>query len=615
MPPQSSSLTPVQFLSAGNLITAGLHLYRKHFKDYFRLSLIGGAWLFLPLVGLVLLVGSLFVITSSGAGSGTGVENPATLLLIALLIFVGAGVYFLLCLAKYQAFAAAISRLAFHELIRAPQTPKDASRYTNARLWGFWLINFLLFLLFVAIGVGLYILLAIAIVVLAFGVTGIAFLQGSSTPDNPAAIASILTGLGFLVLVAGVPLLSFVLWLVSRFFISEVPYAIEPDITPAHSIVRGWILTHKSAWRLALMIMVGGIVMLPLQFIQQIVGTLLQALAAIVDPNQASALFIVAIVVSYALSLFLSMLILPFWQATKAVIYYDLRSRREGMGLELANSQGHSLQDEPLQRPPVMQLFNQVKLMTPESVELEFMLAGIGNRALALLIDYGIIVLGWLLFWGIWGVFSYQLLNYLEQLGGNYRSAPLWLLAIAILITFVFTTGYFVGFEVLRQGQTPGKRYAKIRVIRDDGRPVGLTQAVLRSLLQLIDYFFFIGAFMIFLGKREKRVGDWAAGTLVIQDNRANRQTITLSNEARLLATDLPKTTDLTQLHPYHFAVVSEYLQRRSFMTATAKSNLSLDLARQLRSLIHLETIPQGLTSDQFLEAIYLAYQQQFPAY
>ncbi|HEY9639877.1 MAG TPA: RDD family protein [Coleofasciculaceae cyanobacterium] len=263
-----------------------------------------------------------------------------------------------------------------------------------------------------------------------------------------------------------------------------------------------------------------------------------------------------------------------------------------------------------------MRLFNRIKLLTPESVELEFTLAGIGSRALALSIDYSILLLCLLLFWMIWGLFSSQLLRYLDSTGIAYGSVPIWLGAIAFLFSFVIFAGYFVAFEVLWQGQTPGKRITKIRVIRDNGRPVRLAQAVLRSLLRPIDDSFFIGAFLIFFGKREKRLGDWVAGTVVVQEERSQSQAkILVSQEARQFATQLPAMTHLADLLPDDFAVIREYLQRRSFMVAKARSELSLQLARQTRAIVHLEEIPPGLTSDQFLEAVYLAYQEQFPAY
>jgi hypothetical protein len=81
------------------------------------------------------------------------------------------------------------------------------------------------------------------------------------------------------------------------------------------------------------------------------------------------------------------------------------------------------------------------------------------------------------------------------------------------------------------------------------------------------------------------------------------------------LAVDLPNLTDLNQLQPDDFAIIGEYLQRRHAMSTVARRELSLKLAREIRAIVKLAEIPAGLTSDQFLEAVYLAYQQQSPAY
>lgn len=254
-----------------------------------------------------------------------------------------------------------------------------------------------------------------------------------------------------------------------------------------------------------------------------------------------------------------------------------------------------------------MRFFNQVKVQTPESVELEFTLAGIGNRTLALLIDYlvwGCVLLVVLI---VWGIVAIQLPNYIRS-----KDIELWLTAISMVIAFAIYVGYFVFFETLWQGQTPGKRYAKIRVIRDDGQPVGLSQALLRSLLRPIDDFLFIGVLMIILGNREKRLGDWAAGTLLVQNERPIvSATFQTSEQAKPLAIELSNTAEMSQLLPDDFAVIREYLQRRSLMETKARSDVSLQLARQTRQLIGLQDLPFQMTPDLFLEAVYLAYQHQ----
>ncbi|GAP97459.1 RDD family protein [Leptolyngbya sp. NIES-2104] len=255
-----------------------------------------------------------------------------------------------------------------------------------------------------------------------------------------------------------------------------------------------------------------------------------------------------------------------------------------------------------------MSLFNRIKIRTPESVELEFTLAGIGNRTIALVVDYliwGAVLIGLLIFWGL---LSVQLERYLP----NNRSIELWISAISLLISFTVYTGYFVIFETLWRGQTPGKRYSKIRVIRDDGQPAGVTQAILRALIRPIDDTFFIGLLLIVLTKREKRLGDLIAGTLVIQEERSIiSSNFAISPEAESLADELLATQRLNTLLPDDFAVIREYLQRRSMLDTKAKTDLSLKLARQTKDLLGMQELPYQMTPDLFLEAIYLAYQKR----
>jgi uncharacterized RDD family membrane protein YckC len=258
-----------------------------------------------------------------------------------------------------------------------------------------------------------------------------------------------------------------------------------------------------------------------------------------------------------------------------------------------------------------MRFFNRITLQTPESVELEFTLAGIGNRALALLIDYLFLGLILLVFVIVWAIFYVQLFDFIENFVRNGQNFGLWLLAIFFIITFVVYAGYFVVFETLWRGQTPGKRFAKIRVVQDDGRPIGLQQATLRGLLRPFDEFIFIGAFLIMFGRREKRLGDLAAGTIVIQAQTSIASAnLIISEQARSLYEHLLQIADFSPLLPDDFAVIREYLQRRGAMASKARTALALQLVQQVKTIIELEKLPENVAPDVFLEAVYLAYQQ-----
>lgn len=258
-----------------------------------------------------------------------------------------------------------------------------------------------------------------------------------------------------------------------------------------------------------------------------------------------------------------------------------------------------------------MHFFNRITHQTPESVELEFTLAGIGSRAWALLIDYhilGFLLVGFLI---LWSFLSYQLV---EIWTGIFRTPNigLWLVAIAIFVAFFIYTGYFAVSETLWQGQTLGKRLAKIRVVRDDGRPVGIQQTALRSLLRPVDDTLFLGAFLIMFSHQEKRLGDLVAGTIVVQVETSPAASFTISDAARDLMLQLLQTeADFSQLLPDDFTVIREYLQRRQAMSPQAKAQIAQELAHQAKKILALEKLPQPATPDVFLEAIYLAYKKE----
>ncbi|MEM9152946.1 MAG: RDD family protein, partial [Cyanobacteria bacterium P01_F01_bin.3] len=249
-----------------------------------------------------------------------------------------------------------------------------------------------------------------------------------------------------------------------------------------------------------------------------------------------------------------------------------------------------------------MSLFNRIKIQTPESVELEFTLAGVGGRAVALIIDY---ILLWtsllLVLWFLIFVVS-QISQWDALLSIDADVLQMWATAIIALVMFAIYIGYFIGFETAWYGQTPGKRYARIRVIRDDAQPVRVFQTTLRSLLRPVDDIFFLGFFCILLGKREKRIGDWLAGTVVVQtDPRTAGKDIKISETAKDVSPKLLEVMDFDLVTPDNFATVREYLKRRNGLTTKARKELSVNLARSLKENVRLETLPVEMTADTFL--------------
>ncbi len=153
---------------------------------------------------------------------------------------------------------------------------------------------------------------------------------------------------------------------------------------------------------------------------------------------------------------------------------------------------------------------------TPEQVHLEFSLAGIGSRFVAIFMD---MLLQALIYLGVFLLFA--LVPWM--LGTNFTlGTSKWVAAFVLLFLFCIYWGYFAIFESLWKGQTPGKRYAGIRVIKDSGRPITPFEAIMRNLLRVVDHFpgmYLVGITCMFLNDKNQRIGDFAAGTVVVHES------------------------------------------------------------------------------------------------
>jgi uncharacterized RDD family membrane protein YckC len=251
-----------------------------------------------------------------------------------------------------------------------------------------------------------------------------------------------------------------------------------------------------------------------------------------------------------------------------------------------------------------MQFLKQVKSKTPESVELEFTLAGVGSRTVALLIDY--------LIWTIILITLLIVFGFLFYAVSASEEATKWIIAIQAFIFFVVYIGYFIFFETIWQGQTPGKRYARIRVIRDDGRTAGLQQAIMRSLLRMVDDTLFLGLLMIMFTKQEKRLGDLVAGTIVVQEGQVvSPKEIVIDPAAQAMMPNLLATGKMAALTPEDFAGIRRYLQRYPYLSNTAQMDVSYKLYQQIVDITKLVDRSARPNHHLFIQAVYLVYQEQ----
>src|SRR5688572_23968393 len=140
-----------------------------------------------------------------------------------------------------------------------------------------------------------------------------------------------------------------------------------------------------------------------------------------------------------------------------------------------------------------------------------------------------------------------------------------WALALVILLSFATFFGYFAVFEALNGGRTPGKQALGIRVVMETGHPVTATAALVRNLVRLLDCYFPLlpflpGLLMVFLHRRNQRLGDLAAGTIVVRDRPLDW---TLGPPAATpVHTDEPIETGPPELSEDEFRLLDRFLAR-----------------------------------------------------
>lgn len=318
----TASPNPQGPLTVGNVVSAGLQLYSDHFKQYLGVAIRATLWGVLPFIAVIAAAIALAVLQ---------IDSPG---LIALLVAVGI-VLGLYCIGKYMAESATIARLAFSELTSHPEPTQQASRFTNSRLWGFWRVALLMGLLYFGLIIGFYIAIAVIAVALiaifgGFGAAQSGTIEAWLAANPTVAVIGILAI--FLLFIAVLLLFS---WIGARFAIAELPLAIETEVGATRSISRSWELTRKSAWRILLILFVTFLITIPLQLLVQVLTSFLQVALVAVVPETDSGFSVMMFAATYAVGLAAGVIVLPLWQTIKAVIYYDLRSRREGLDLQL----------------------------------------------------------------------------------------------------------------------------------------------------------------------------------------------------------------------------------------------------------------------------------------
>ena len=244
-----------------------------------------------------------------------------------------------------------------------------------------------------------------------------------------------------------------------------------------------------------------------------------------------------------------------------------------------------------------------VSVETPEQIDIKFQQAGIGSRFYAALIDTGLLTLISLVGYYV----NRRFISELGDIGGN------WLGALGGILVFAIFWGYYIVFEVTANGQSIGKRVLGLRVIKEGGYPIGFADAAIRNLVRIVDFlpfFYGVGLICMLVNKNWQRLGDLAAGTLVIKTARTELKLASGGSQADNASISIPSREFVytAWIQPAlvtetEMGVIREYLARRAALPGYRR----LELARVIASPIVEKMGGTGsIGYDRFLEEIYM---------
>jgi uncharacterized RDD family membrane protein YckC len=176
---------------------------------------------------------------------------------------------------------------------------------------------------------------------------------------------------------------------------------------------------------------------------------------------------------------------------------------------------------------------------TPERVSVSLPIAGIGSRSIAHLIDLAILFAALMILFFASSLFIPDMVTAVGALSGVER-------AIGGLIVFAAIWGYWTGFEIAWRGQTIGKRVMRIRVVKSDGSPIGVFESAVRNLVRLIDFLptcYPVGLISMLIDVRHRRLGDLAAGTMLVREEQIDLARYAATSASQLSAQDVEVLT------------------------------------------------------------------------
>jgi uncharacterized RDD family membrane protein YckC len=253
-----------------------------------------------------------------------------------------------------------------------------------------------------------------------------------------------------------------------------------------------------------------------------------------------------------------------------------------------------------------------LNIHTPENVAFGYQVAGIGSRFLAALADTALILV--LQFVVVITYFVTMDLLEIDPFG----TLSSWFAAAFVLLSFIFFWGYYILFEIFWNGQTPGKRWSGLRVICNDGTPVTLSESLIRNLVRIIDLLpaaYGIGVITMFLDKQSRRLGDLAAGTLVVHDRAPIAiQSLSVKRAVNFRPQGVKKISlegfPIERLTNEDISLIEDFLSRRDQLTH--RDTLAIQILNTLHTRLGLpQPAINRIEAEDTLLAILQAVQKK----
>ncbi len=241
-----------------------------------------------------------------------------------------------------------------------------------------------------------------------------------------------------------------------------------------------------------------------------------------------------------------------------------------------------------------MRLDDRVTIATPEGVTIELVLAGLGSRFVARLLDT---------------VIQLAIIFALTA-GMAITSAPGVVRAIGIVALFLVLFAYDIPFELLNSGRTIGKMAAGIRVVAGGGEPVAFLGSAIRNILRIADFLpalYAAGAVTMVATRTDQRLGDLAAGTLVVRDKFPGMASLTTAPLS--VPADAVMTWDVSALDSDDLATIRQFLDRRLMLSWPVRTHFGTALAARVAPMV--AGVPYGAHPEYLLEGIVVAKQRR----